>query len=152
MTNVWMRALALATVAAAAWTVSAAAQDGAAPAEGAAETAAEEAAVKVLQVAVCRDVEDRKPVGEAKSFGADVGGLYCFTWVETTDAPTEIYHRWYVGDRLVNEIPIRVKGERWRCWSRKTILPQWEGTCRVDIASEEGDILASHEFTLTAAS
>lgn len=107
-------------------------------------------AAKLEQLAVCTSVEERKPVGEAEAFPSDVGKLWCFTWVAGAEPPMQIYHRWFVGDRLVNEIPINVRGERWRCWSTKTILPSWSGPCHVEVVTESGDILGTQEFTLTA--
>lgn len=117
----------------------------------AAEKAAmSDAAVTLARLAVCEGVEDRAPVGEAESFQG-VRKLYCFTRVEGAETPTRVYHRWYVGDRMVNEIPINVKGPRWRCWSEKTIQPSWQGACRVEVATEGGDILGTKTFTLAAA-
>jgi hypothetical protein len=104
--------------------------------------------IRIAAMAVCEDVQERVPVGESETFSREVGHLYCFTAIQGADPPTEIFHRWYVGDRLINEIPIDVKGERWRCWSRKTILPRWKGACRVDVVTEEGDVLGTREFTL----
>jgi hypothetical protein len=108
-------------------------------------------AAKLKQLAVCTSVEERTPVGEAETFPSDVGKLWCFTWLTGAKPPMQIYHRWFVGDQLVNEIPIDVRGGRWRCWSTKTILPSWSGPCHVEIATESGDILGTKEFTLTAA-
>ena len=97
---------------------------------------------------VCEDVAERVPVGEADSFPSSVGTLYCFTRVTTDEAPVQLFHRWYVGDQLIDEIPISVKGESWRCWSRKTILESWDGPCRVDILTEAGDVIGTREFEL----
>jgi hypothetical protein len=102
----------------------------------------------LTQVAVCTGVEDRAPVGEASNFAPSVGMLYCFTRVDGAPAPTQIYHRWYVGDRLVTEIPLNIGASGWRCWSAKTVRPGMTGPCRVDIVTEEGDVLGTKEFTL----
>jgi hypothetical protein len=104
--------------------------------------------IRVAGMAVCVAIEDRVPVGESEVFSSDVGALYCFTAVQGADPPTQVFHRWYVGERMINEIPINVKGERWRCWSRKTILPRWKGSCRVEVLTEEGDVLGVREFRL----
>ena len=107
-------------------------------------------ALELGRLAVCVGVEERKPVGEAASFPSDVGKLWCFTKVLNAQEPTQIFHRWYVGDRLVNEIPINVKGISWRCWSAKTIQPGWSGDCRVEILTEEGDVIGTQEFQLSS--
>jgi hypothetical protein len=104
--------------------------------------------LELAAVAVCKDVEDRQPVGGGTSFTTDVGMLFCFTDVRNARTPTQIFHRWYVGDTLVNEIPITVKGPRWRCWSQKTIWPGWSGDCRVEIVTEEGDVIGTSAFAL----
>jgi hypothetical protein len=124
------------------------------PAEPAAQQAAEtparaEATLTLAQIAVCESVEDRAPVGEAESF-TGVSRLFCFTRIEGADTPTLVYHRWYVGDEMVNEIPINVKASHWRCWSQKSILPGWSGACRVEVATEAGDVLGTRSFTLVA--
>jgi len=109
---------------------------------------ADASGMRIAVMAVCEAVEEREPIGESEVFSSDVGHLYCFTAVQGATPPTQVYHRWYVGDRLINEIPIDVDGTRWRCWSRKTILPRWKGSCRVEVVNEEGDILGMREFTL----
>ena len=101
-------------------------------------------------VVICRDVKDRAPVSPAESFGSDVGALYCFCKVTGSDS-TRVYHRWYVGDKMVFEFPIPVLGSSWRCWSRKTVAPSWDGECRVDVVTESGDVIGSAKFTLTKA-
>jgi hypothetical protein len=109
---------------------------------------AAEAGPTVAKIAICEEVAERAPVGEADAFASAIGKLYCFTSVVGADDETQLFHRWYVGDQLISEIPIAVKSEHWRCWSRKTILPQWQGACRVEITNEAGDVLATKEFTL----
>ena len=102
----------------------------------------------VSAIAICEDIQERAPVGESETFSSEIGQLCCFTTVHHAGEPTQVFHRWYVGDEMVNEIPINVQGERWRCWSRKTIYSGWKGECKVEIANEEGDVLATASFML----
>lgn len=121
------------------------------PADDAASAAAPAAgAPAVARIVVCRDVQEREPVDAGTSFPSDVGKLACFTEVTGAEGK-QVYHRWYVGDRMVLELPIAVGASHWRCWSRKTIVPAWSGPARVDVATESGDVIASQEFTLGAA-
>ena len=113
-----------------------------------AETAEAPAGIGVTRIAICTQVEERTPLGEAETFPADVGHLYCFSEIDRADPPEQIFHRWFVGDRLVNEIPITVRASHWRCWSKKTISTKWSGACRVEVVTEAGDELAVAEFTL----
>lgn len=102
----------------------------------------------VSRMVICEGIEDREPVGAATEFPSDVGALYCFSEINRADPPVEIFHRWYIGDRLVNEMLINVRASHWRCWSRKTILPRWKGECRAEVVTDEGDILQVAAFTL----
>ncbi len=118
------------------------------PTPASAERGDEAAGMSLARLAVCEDVVDRAPVGEKDTFAKGVGRLWCFTDVRGAASGTQVFHRWYIGDRLVSEIPITVKGRRWRCWSRKTIHPKWEGPARVEVLTEEGDVLGTVEFML----
>lgn len=104
--------------------------------------------MSISRIAICEDVQERVPVGESETFSSGIGQLWCFTRVMNAAAPTQIYHRWYVGDEMVDEIAINVGGKQWRCWSTKTILPSWTGSCRVEILTEEGDVISTKEFVL----
>ena len=126
------------------------APDAEAPVPDAEEPAPEGAApgVSVARIAVCTDVQDREPIGEAESFASDVGYLFCFTAVECTNPPVQVFHRWFMGDELVAEIPVSAKGTSWRCWSRKTIPGTWSGSGRVEVLTEAGDRLESASFSI----
>ena len=116
---------------------------------GAQDAQEEAAATELLRMIVCEDVAEREPVGAADSFANSVGSLMCFTQVSTREeTPMKLYHRWFVGEKLAAEIPIRVGGPMWRCWSRKSIQPSWSGPCRVEILTEEGEVVGVREFTL----
>ncbi|HMB70486.1 MAG TPA: DUF2914 domain-containing protein, partial [bacterium] len=105
--------------------------------------------LSVAEVTVCRKVtEDRAPFDAGEAFPADVGVLTCFTDVREAGTPQQIFHRWYLGDELVAEVPMQVKGARWRCWSQKEILPGWTGSGRVEIVNETGDVLGETAFVL----
>jgi len=135
--------------------VPAMAQEAASPEEPAPAKPAPEAATprpSLERLVICTSVdEDRVPVGEGDRFPGDVGRLWCFTKVVGADPPTRIFHRWYIGDRLMDEIPIPVNGTSWRCWSNKGVLPEWSGPGRVEVLTEAGEVLGTREFTLTAA-
>jgi hypothetical protein len=104
--------------------------------------------IAVLKLVICLDVVDRVPVEAARSFPRDVGKLFAFSEVDRAEAPTRIFHRWYVGERLVTEVPIEIGAAHWRCWTTKTILAKWLGPCRVEVVTEGGEILARAGFTL----
>ncbi|MBZ0268842.1 DUF2914 domain-containing protein [bacterium] len=104
--------------------------------------------MQVSQVAICREVAERQPVMAGDSFASGVNNLYCFTEIRNAGMPQQIYHRWYVGDELVCEVPMSVEGPRWRCWSEKTIPAGWEGPCHVEIVTESGERIGETRFAL----
>jgi len=104
--------------------------------------------MQVTTVAICREVEERQPVMAGDTFASGVDNLYCFTEIRNAGQPQQIYHRWYVGDELVCEVPMHVQGPRWRCWSEKTIADSWEGPCHVEIVTESGERIGETSFAL----
>ena len=95
---------------------------------------------------VCTGVKDRAPVGEADSFPASVGELYCFS--EVTGVSGSVVHAWFLGDKEVFKIELPVKAARWRTWSVKKILPKMTGEWRVEVRDGAGAVLATAKFAI----
>jgi hypothetical protein len=116
----------------------------AAPADTKAAPAA--AAVKVDKIVVAAGVENREATGEATTFGADVGQIYCWTKITVTDAPAKIKYVWTKDGKQIYEHPLDIKSSgRW--WASKKVQP---GAWKVDVQSESGESLGSVEFTVSA--
>lgn len=113
------------------------------------DAAMNHAPMQLAEVAICRKVEDREPVAAGSSFGNGVENLYCFTDIRNAGDSQQIYHRWYINNELVCEVPMRVEGPRWRCWSEKTIAAGWQGDCHVEIVNEAGERIGETRFALT---
>ncbi len=99
--------------------------------------------------AICRDVQEREPVGSASTFSRDVGRLYCFTRVNGATDPTHVTHIWFHEDREVHRMDLRVDSPSWRTWTYKTIPPEWTGSWRVDVQDADGVIIYSIPFTVS---
>jgi hypothetical protein len=110
---------------------------------GAAATAV---AAATATATVCTRVEARAPVGAADHFPANVGTLACLS--EIHGGAGKVVHVWIRGDKEMAKIELPVKGERWRTWSQKRILPEWTGAWRVEVRAEDGTVLAKAEFTI----
>lgn len=95
---------------------------------------------------VCTGVENRAAVGAADRFPATVGSLACLS--EVHGGSGKIVHVWIHGDKEMASIELAVKGERWRTWSTKRILPEWTGPWRVEVRAGDGTVLAKAEFTI----
>jgi hypothetical protein len=91
-------------------------------------------------------VENRAAVGAAERFPATVGSLTCVS--EVLGGAGKVVHVWIHGDKELASIELAVKGERWRTWSTKRILPAWTGAWRVEVRAEDGTVLAKAEFTI----
>ena len=105
--------------------------------------------ISVTRLAICAEVKDREPVGEATSFDPAIATLYCFT--ELNGAAGQVVHAWLQGDSLRSEVKLN-KGNagRWRTWSAKTMPANWTGTWRVEVRDDSGKVLKSATFSSSA--
>ncbi len=92
-------------------------------------------------------VKDRTLVGEATSFKADVGKVYCWTKVEGPE-DSEIKHVWYRGDQKVSEVVLKLKFKSVRTWSFKTIPADGTGDWKVDVVGPKGSVVKSLTFKI----
>ena len=106
------------------------------------------ATLEVRDAAVSTGVHDRVPTGISATFDSSVGKLYAFTRIVGADSDTRVYHKWYHGGELMADIPLSVRSGDWRTWSSKTILPEWTGSWRVVVVSEDGSVLGTVDFAL----
>jgi hypothetical protein len=137
-------------LAASAWAQTPPAQPAQPPAEvkqEAPKAAPQKPAVAIVKMAVGHAVQEREIVGEAASFDASVGRLYCWTKVKAETVPAGIKHVWYLGGKKVAEVPLAVKARSVRTWSSKSIAP---GAWKVEAQAEGGEVLQSAEFAVTA--
>ncbi len=104
--------------------------------------------ISVGRMMFCRSIKDREPQKAATSFPNDIEKVYCFTVILDAGAETHVVHKWYHKGKLRAEVKLKAKGEYWRTWSSKRMLPGWTGTWRVDIVSADGKILKSKSFEL----
>ena len=105
-------------------------------------------AVSVSEAGVGTSVEERELVGQGFQFDSSIGKLYAFTRIIGAPSETRVSHMWYYGDQLMAEVNLPVRGANWRTWSSKSVIPQWIGQWRVDVVSEDGEVLDSLNFSL----
>jgi hypothetical protein len=104
-------------------------------------------AVEVADAVMCRDVQDREPVGESDAFAADVGNVCCWSKIKDGQGTT-ITHAYYYGGDEMAVVSLAIGSPLWRTYSSKKILPAWSGEWRVDIVAEDGAVLKSLGFTV----
>lgn len=108
----------------------------------------EEPTVKVEKGVICRDVQDREPIGEGTEFEATVGKLFCYTKIVGAQEPIEITHIWYYNDEEIFRWNLPVEAASWRTWTSKNIWPPWVGDWHVDVIGPNGEVLQSLGFKI----
>lgn len=110
------------------------------------ETPASE--VAVTRAVLATGVQDREPVGEATSFGADVGTIYFYTVFEGDFPEQQLEHVWIRDGEEMARVPLTARGPRWRTWSSKAIPADWAGAWTVKVVDAAGNELESVDFTV----
>ncbi len=105
----------------------------------------------VLRAYVCKGIEQNEPTEAGKSFVPEADGilrLCCFSEIGGAGEGAAILHLWYWGDREMARVELPVRSFRWRTWSTKKILDEWQGEWRVDVTDQEGFVLTSLTFSV----
>ena len=105
----------------------------------------------VLRAYVCKGIEQNEPTEAGKSFVPEADGflrLCCFSEIGGAGEGATILHLWYWGDREMARVELPVRSFRWRTWSTKKILDEWQGEWRVDVADQDGFVLTSLTFSV----
>ena len=108
-------------------------------------------ALHVVRAYVCKDIEQSEPAEAGRSFIADGDGLWrlcCFSEVTAETIPDTVVHAWYWGDRQMAAVRLGVGAVRWRTWSTKRILADWQGEWHVDILDRSGVLLRRLDFSV----
>lgn len=105
------------------------------------------AVINVEDIQICTSVEDHMPVGADSTFSSSVEQLCCYSRI-INGKGSSITHVWYYNDKEMARVELSVGADSWRTWSSKKILPEWTGFWRVDVLSEERNVIASKEFAI----
>ncbi|EAR09427.1 DUF2914 domain-containing protein [Reinekea blandensis] len=91
-------------------------------------------------------VEDREPV-DALTDAMNINPMYYFTELKGFEG-TVVTHRWmYNGEQMAN-VTFNVGGPRWRVYSSKQLLPEWDGDWTVEVVDEQGQVVASDTVSI----
>jgi hypothetical protein len=115
---------------------------------GAAALAQGSQGLTVQEMVFCAAVQDRAPSLPDTAFASTVENVWCFVKVTGAADTTAITQVWYYKDREVSRVELAVKSASWRTWSSKKILPEWQGTWRVDVLAPGGEVLKSGSFAI----
>jgi hypothetical protein len=99
-------------------------------------------------VQICTEITDRACAGGATAFDANVGKLYCWSQVTGGSGEATIKHIWSHAGKVLLEVPLTVKGNRWRTWSSKNIAASQTGEWEVKVVDASGNTIKSVTFTV----
>ncbi|MCP4878860.1 MAG: DUF2914 domain-containing protein [Gammaproteobacteria bacterium] len=91
-------------------------------------------------------VDDREPVIMVDSIDhSSYTSISFFT--ELSDlGGHNVTHQWSFNDQVMFEKTFEVKGDRWRVWTSKTLIPSWTGSWTVNVLDDDRVLLSSKSF------
>ncbi|WP_082829810.1 DUF2914 domain-containing protein [Ectothiorhodospira sp. BSL-9] len=93
-------------------------------------------------------IDNREPVDNLTRVDAGAEQVYFFSEIMYHEGG-EIIHRWrYRDNQDMGNIHFDVGGPRWRIWSMKTLDPAWTGPWRVEVVTQDGEVLDTYRFEL----
>ncbi|MBL4657569.1 MAG: DUF2914 domain-containing protein, partial [Flavobacteriales bacterium] len=103
--------------------------------------------IKIANSSVCKNVEDRVPIGKSTDFPSDVEKIWFFTEVNLAfEVEETVTHKWYYKGEVVSNVELMVKGPRWRTFSYKTVKNWMKGDWKVEAISPNGVVIADSKF------
>lgn len=85
-------------------------------------------------------IENREPIDRLGEQTLYRKQLYFFSDFRGAQGQT-LYHEWHYQRELMGKVEFKIKGPRWRVYSRKNIMPEWSGFWTVLIRDEQGNVL-----------
>ncbi len=101
--------------------------------------------IAVAEAKVGTGVEGLELQGEAASFPASVGKVYCWTRI-TGGAGQEVAHAWYKDGAKVAEVKLALRYASVRTYSYKNLGDEPKGAWKVDVLGPDGAVLGTVEF------
>jgi hypothetical protein len=104
------------------------------------------AAADVVRSHFTRGITDREPVDHLTT-ASNITPLYFFT--ELVDMTgTEVMHRWRFEGQIMADVRFQVEGPRWRVYSSKELLPEWNGLWTVQVLDQDGNVLTRDSISV----
>ncbi len=105
--------------------------------------------ISILKSAACTEIENYEPVDPDTYFDMYEGKVWVYTKVEMPKGQKgKIQHVYYLGDKKIQTIELDVKGPTFRTRSYKTMTENLCGDWKVEILSENGQLLDTVEFSV----
>ena len=95
----------------------------------------------VMRSVFTNGIENREPVDNMQAVGNAANNITYFT--ELRDMSGQMAkHRWEHNGNVMAEVEFNVRGPRWRVWSSKALMPQWEGEWKVSVLNAAGEVIS----------
>lgn len=100
-----------------------------------------------VEAKTCKNLANREPVDVTDTFKVADGQVITFSRV-TGGAGSEIHHVYFIGDKQLDDITLKVNGSPWRTNSKKTLRADagMTGDWRVEIRDAGGSVLETLKF------
>jgi len=118
------------------------------PSAGSGEPSDEASRVTIGAASMCEAVKNGIPRNEAIVFSISLGRVYCFTDFLAVPQRTFIYHHWFFEDQKRASIKLLLRPPRWTTYSSLQLRSTDLGPWRVDIATEDGQVLRTLRFSI----
>jgi len=86
-------------------------------------------------------IDDREPVDKIKQVPEKSNDVFYFTELRDMSGQTA-KHRWEFKGKVVAEVDFKVRGPRWRVWSKKSFTPGWSGDWKVSVVNGANEIIS----------
>ncbi|CAM4282330.1 DUF2914 domain-containing protein [Pseudoalteromonas byunsanensis] len=104
----------------------------------------------VSRAVLTTGIADREPIDVLKEHLEQTDfteKLFFFTEINNMQGQT-VQHLWFHQDQLMAEIPLQISSIRFRTYSSKNIMPSQTGPWRVEVVTEQGQLLAQKSFRI----
>ncbi len=86
-------------------------------------------------------IDHREPVDKVKQVPQQKNDIIYFTELRDMTGQTA-KHRWEFKGKIMSEVKFKVRGPRWRVWSKKSFTPGWAGDWKVSVINGVGDVIS----------
>lgn len=100
-----------------------------------------------VEAKLCKNLANREPVDLTDTFKVADGQVITFSRV-TGGAGTELHHVYFLGDKQIDDITLKINGSPWRTNSKKTLRAEqgMTGDWRVEVRDGGGAVLETLKF------
>jgi hypothetical protein len=102
----------------------------------------------VMRSIFTNGIDNREPVDNIQDVGNKTSKITYFTELRDMSGQT-VKHRWEYKGKTMAEVEFNVGGPRWRVWSSKSFIPQWQGEWKVSVLNAAGETISEEIFNYT---